>query len=98
MVDKLKKVTIPKRPKSAVSLWLRIASYVIAGFSILGGYSEGSSGFLLGVVIALGCAYKCGNWAVEIKKSPNWAYVIGFVFGLFGLLGYYIYYKREKKK
>ena len=52
---------------------------------------------LMGGVIALACANKCSDWAKKINKSMNFAYVIGFVFGLLGLLGYWIYFIIKEK-
>ncbi|MEA3429721.1 MAG: hypothetical protein U9R08_00450 [Nanoarchaeota archaeon] len=48
---------------------------------------------ILSGLIGMGCASLCYKWAVRIKSSPGLAYVLGFIFGLFGLLGYYIYYR-----
>lgn len=71
--------------------------------SLIGLYSvEGAIGTLIGLIIGIVimflCAKKNSKWATEINKSINLAYAIGFFFSLSGLLGYWIYYKSEKKK
>lgn len=53
---------------------------------------------LIGGFIALACGSKCSKWAREINKSMNWAYAIGFLFSLLGLLVYFIYYKSKEIK
>ena len=49
-------------------------------------------------LIFIACGNKCSKLASEIKKNPNVAYVIGFMFSLLGLLGYGIYYENVKTK
>jgi len=44
------------------------------------------------LAIGLMCAYKNSKWAKEINKSKNVAYIIGYLFGLVGLVGYFVYY------
>ena len=39
----------------------------------------------------------CAGFAHKIKKNENFAFLIGILFGLFGLTGYYIYYRIKKK-
>lgn len=80
--------------KKQVDKWLKISSYIFVGLTIL------FVGFvnLIGGIIALACGDKCSVWALKINENLNVAYVIGFLFGLFGLLGYWIYYKRMKTK
>jgi len=101
MVEKKsKKVVIPEKLKSPVAIWLRIGSYVIIGLSVLDSILHGETGisYIISGIIGIWCGGKCASWAVKIKKSPNWAYVIGFILGLVGLLIYYIYYKIKSKK
>lgn len=50
----------------------------------------------IGFAISFACADKCMDWAVKIKKDVNIAYLVGFLFGLVGLLGYWLYYKENK--
>jgi len=58
------------------------------------GVAVGSSFWtLVGGLINIACGKKNAKWALKIKRSMNIAYIIGFVFGLLGLLGYWIYYK-----
>ena len=57
------------------------------------GFQKGSS--LIGLIIGFACGNKCISWATKIKKSKNWAFFIGFFFGLFGLLGYWIYCRKK---
>lgn len=53
---------------------------------------------IIGFAIAYACARKNTEWATKIKKSKNWAYTIGFIASLLGLLSYWIYYKTKNKK
>jgi len=73
-----------------VSTWIAGGSYAIIIFYLVVDFSLLS---LLGCGIALACASKCVDFARRVKKSVNKAYVIGLLFGLLGLLGYWIYYK-----
>ncbi len=52
---------------------------------------------LLQGIVGYMCAQQCIKWAVKIKRSINGAYSIGFLFGPFGLLGYWFYYKNMHK-
>lgn len=89
------KEVVLEKPKSSVAKWLRISSYVFIVLNVLYGFISKSyyPGILIGSFIAVLCGNKCAEWAVKIKKSPNWAYCIGLFFMLLGLLEYYIYYK-----
>jgi len=53
---------------------------------------------LIGGFIVIKCAEKNAEWASKINKSMKIAYIIGFMLGIFGLLGYFIYYKIKRKK
>ena len=52
------------------------------------------------IYMAIGwfCAYKCHSWAVKAKGDKLAAFLIGFVFGLFGLLGIWIAYRKRLRK
>lgn len=96
--------------KKNVSTWLKITAYSVIGlFTISDFFSNlteenvssaealGASVWtLIGGIIGIACGIKCSKWAGEIKKSPNVAYVIGFIFSLLGLLAYWIYYKAKR--
>ena len=56
-----------------------------------------SFGIIIGAGVTLYCGSKCYEWAHELKNNKILAFFIGFIFGLFGLLGYWIYYKAKKK-
>jgi hypothetical protein len=89
--------------------WLFIAydvahtwySYYMKGstglFAFIWAISESIWSIIWGL-LSIWCGFKCAKWATRIKKSPDWAYAIGFLFGLLGLLGYWIYYKGKTKK
>ena len=94
-----------------VPLWLRLGAYLLIGLGIFGEFSynlaEGggvaytagrTTPTIIGAFIALYCANKNARWAFEIDKNVNIGYVIGFIFGLVGLLGYWLYYKIKIKK
>ncbi|MBW2993286.1 hypothetical protein KY317_01795 [Candidatus Woesearchaeota archaeon] len=52
------------------------------------------------ISLAIGwlCAYKCHSWAVKVKGDKLAAFLIGFVFGIFGLLGIWIFYRKRLRK
>jgi hypothetical protein len=83
-----------------VSTWLIVFSLILVVVPL--GFTALWSGFsyffpaLIGDIVRLFCAFKCSKWAKEIDKSMNWAFVIGFMFSLLGLLGYFIYYKSKE--
>jgi hypothetical protein len=55
----------------------------------------------LGIAIAVLCGWATTQLAKTLKKSQLIGFTIGFCFGLFGLLGYIIYYiaiTRKKSK
>ena len=93
--------------KKFVTSWLKIVSYILIGlFIILNYFSNLNENYLsshdeaagatiwtlIGGFIAVACGNKCSKWAYEIKKSTNAAYIVGFLFSLLGLLGYWVYY------
>lgn len=47
----------------------------------------------IGALVAVYCGNKNVSWASEINRSANLAFLIGIVFGLIGLLAYWILYK-----
>jgi len=52
---------------------------------------------LIGSAVALASAIICWSLALKVKASGIVAYAIGFVFGLFGLVGYLIYYYFQRR-
>ena len=74
--------------------WLMVGSVV---FVIVVIFLRGPL-FIIRGIVGLLCGYQCFKWATRIKKHPTPGYLIGFFFGLFGLLGYYIYYRVKKNK
>lgn len=49
------------------------------------------------LIILLFSARICYYWSKKIKANRTLAYLIGISFGLFGLLGYFIYYRIKLK-
>jgi len=105
----MEKEKIEMTKEYEVSPWIKAISYIFVGaaivlefFSNLSGYAPEEVGYAMGAsfwllvafLIAITCANICSGWASRIKESPNIAYSIGFLFGLLGLVGYWIYYKR----
>lgn len=39
--------------------------------------------------------YMAKEWAPRINGSQSWAFAIGFFFGIFGLVGYWLYYRHK---
>lgn len=58
------------------------------------GYALGATmPMAIGTFVAIYCANKNVSWASEMDRNTNWAFLIGIVFGLIGLLAYWIFYK-----
>lgn len=90
--------------KTKVSLYLKIIIWcLVISIISLNVYEKSIEGNPFGAFfwsmvvffIAMACADKCVKWALVIKKNVDWAYTIGFLFALSGLLGYFIYYKSK---
>ena len=96
------------KEKPQVSIWLEWGTYVVVALVFFleaaanMNMSEEGPAYGLGVatasvlvpgIIAIFCGKKNADWASKIKKSLNVAFIIGFLFSLLGLLGYYIYFK-----
>ncbi len=88
-----------------VSFWLLFGSIFFVFFLTYSSFAsrvtgnpigEGIWALIMGL-IALKCGHQNSKWANKIEKSMNWAYFIGFMFSLIGLLVYYIYYSKKKK-
>jgi len=71
-----------------------IAAVVIVAALIFTRSPQTIVGGLVGII----CAHFCYKWAARVDSSSGLAYVLGFLFGLFGLLGYYIFYRTRRKK
>ena len=82
-----------KTKEQKVSLWLIIIAVLLA----ISFVATDPLTFISGI-IGIACGFKCSKWAKQINKGMNWAFVIGFLFNLVGLLVYFIYYKSNKKK
>ena len=99
-----------KKDKNRISPILKLAACIIVVLGIMIVYvsnnsmvsveraNESAMTLLMSGIISLFCGYLCSKWAAKIKKSVNAAFIIGFLFGLAGLLGYFIYYKIKIKK
>lgn len=80
-------------------IYSSITSDISYGISIAG--ALGSNTFsIIGLGVAMYCGSKCVDWANKISKKRvdiNAAYSIGFIFGLIGLVGYWLYYRNKLK-
>ena len=66
------------------------SAYTAEGF----GYALGATmPMTISAFVAIYCANKNVSWASEMDRSTNWAFLIGVVFGLIGLFGYWVLYK-----
>ena len=108
MVDtakkKLKKVSLEKKKQKSISKWIIHAAWFYLLFSIsidIIARTEGTYFIifipLIRAAIGFACGYQCSFWAKKIDKSMNWAFVIGYMFNLIGLLIYFLYYNYQKK-
>lgn len=79
-----------------VSTWFIAISWIVVIFNIIN--TRFSFSVFVSGILALWFAKLCAGWASKIKGNPNVAYIIGFIFSLFGLLGYYIYYRIKSKR
>ena len=82
------KLVTSKYDLSNISTGLKAVIWIVIILSVISSLGIG----IIGAVICLACAKKCASWAFEINRSENWAYAIGFFFGIFGLIAYLIYY------
>jgi len=55
-------------------------------------YLIGVVGLFVGI-LAIAFGTVCYEWSIEIKKNKTIAFLIGLLFGLFGVIAYFIYYK-----
>ena len=109
----MKKADNKKIYRKEVSEWVEVLSYLLVIISIFLNFilyitQEPVKSLFVGLfvviwtlfigIITIICGYKCSRWAVKIKRNPNIAYVIGFLFGLLGLLVYYVYYESSINK
>ena len=83
--------------KKEVSRILEYGIYIIIILQITLGFLffsiyEGI-GMIIGALVIVYCANKNEEWASKIDRDVNLAFVFGIVFGLFGLLVYWILYK-----
>jgi cobalamin synthase len=53
---------------------------------------------IITIAIWFACGNQCVTWATKLKKSQNWAFFIGYVFGLLGLLVYWIFNRADLKR
>lgn len=74
--------------KERIPIWLLTAAYFLVFLATVffNGY-----GLIFGI-ISIVCGVQCYSWAKKLKKDARIGFSIGFLFNLFGLLGYYIYY------
>ena len=86
-----------------VNIWLRIISFGLIIFNLVLSFlynniHEEGIFILIGGGIAILCGNKCAEFSNRINKNQNLAYIVGFLFCLLGLLGYWIYYKTKENK
>ena len=86
--------------KYKISRWLLVVVYsfmlcLVFSEILFGDYLLST---IVGLLIAFYCAEKNATWAFKIDKNVNVAFGIGFFIGLFGLIGYWIYYKYNKRQ
>lgn len=72
-------------------IWL-----IIIFFALINIITLSISG-IISLIIGFACGNKCVDWSIKINKNKNWAFLIGFFFGLFGLLGYWLYCGKRLK-
>ncbi len=78
-----------------IFLWVIYGIAVVLG-SLLDGRLAPIVGLGIGSLVAFSCAGKCVEWSEKIDAGPNFAYAVGFIGGVVGLLIYWIYYKINK--
>ncbi len=80
-----------------VSNWLKITSYILIGYLAI--INVERIGYVIGAgIISIFCGIFCSKWAYKNKESPNIAYIIGFLFSLFGFFIYWVYLWINKAK
>lgn len=87
---------IVKKEKLYIPGWLQGSGILLVILMVLAAGDQFLA-YLIGGMIALGCASKCYDWGKRLGNKGILAYLIGFFFSLIGLLLYYIYYLIRKK-
>ncbi len=73
--------------------WGLYVMYVLFGLGLIGSYPNEIIELIIILIISGFSAYKCSEWAKQINKNQNYAFLIGLLFMLGGLLTYWIYFK-----
>lgn len=76
------------------SWWMWIVIIIFGLYTIL------ELGLIWGIIafgIWIACSNKCVEWSTKINKNKNFAFFIGLILGLLGLLGYWIYCRKKLK-
>ncbi len=82
-----------------ISIWIILLSIVLILWEfVLYSTPKSLANAIWYSIFSFPFAYQCSRLAMKIKKSRNWAYIIGFMFSLLGLFVYYIYYQRIVKQ
>jgi len=74
-----------------------LSNYTATTAGALGEALGATTPMIIGAFVAVYCANKNADWASKIDRSMNLAFLIGIVYGLIGLLGYWILYKIRLK-
>ena len=85
---KRKSETSTNQKIASIPIWIKIVSFLFIFPIIL---SFGTSIGIISWGILLFCGFICWDIASKIKKNKTLAYFIGFLLGIFGLIGYWIY-------
>ncbi len=82
-----------------INIWIIILSIVIILWEfVVYPSSRSLANTIWYSILSFPFAYKCSRLAMKINKSRNWAYIIGFLFSIIGLIVYYGYYQRIVKQ
>jgi len=85
---------MPRR-KNNISSWALILAIIITGIAMFG---VGSFRAILGSIVGWLCGWKCYQWAIKAKKKGTSAFLVGFFFGLIGLLLVWLVYRKYMSK
>lgn len=80
-----------------VSWILKYGAYALIVLVLIVQFLDNCYSGIIGAFVAVYCANKNVNWASKIDRSVNLAFSIGIVFGLIGLFGYWVFYKKRIK-
>ena len=80
--------------KKDISAWAFVLAGAFTGVLIIS-FDIAS---IAGAVVGWLCGWQCHKWAARVRGNNNAAFLVGFFFGLIGLLIMWLVYRKRLKK